>query len=167
MPRRPALGEAQLPLSVFISRHPAISVMAMKPNPRDRTPAKKVRPGLMAALVAIVTLTLSSIGAIALAPVASGAPLTCKASMSNATPKTYTSTNVLVSTAARAGVTTTAQYKTTKTIKTTKANVLGKATVTYHISSATPDFTVVVKVVVMSSGKSASCSTKFVPQARK
>ena len=69
------------------------TVMAMKPNLRACPPAKKVRAGLMAALVAIATLTASSIGGIALAPVASGAPLTCKASMSDATPKDYTSTN--------------------------------------------------------------------------
>ena len=47
------------------------------------------------------------------------------------------------------------------------ANVHGKATVPYRISSATPGFTVVVSVVVTSGGKNASCSTKFVPQARK
>ena len=143
------------------------TVMAMKPNLRACPPAKKVSAGLMAALVAIATLTASSIGGIALAPVASGAPLTCRASMSDATPKDYTSTIVMVSTAARAHVTSTAAYKTTNTVKNAMANVLGKANLIYRISGATPGRPVVVKVVVMSSGKSASCSTKFVPQARR
>jgi hypothetical protein len=87
--------------------------------------------------------------------------------MSDATPKQYSATNVLVSTVARAGVTTTAKYKTTSTEKRATANGQGKATVRYRISSATPGFTVIVSVVVSSGGKKASCSTKFVPEKRK
>jgi hypothetical protein len=87
--------------------------------------------------------------------------------MSNAKPKQYSTTSVLVSTAARAGVTTTAKYKTTSTERRSVANVQGKATVPYLISSATPGFTVIVNVVVTSGGKKATCSTKFVPEARK
>jgi hypothetical protein len=87
--------------------------------------------------------------------------------MSNVKPKQYSTTSVMVSTVARAGVTTTAKYKTTNTVKKSEANVLGKATVRYLISGATPGFIVVVNVVVTSGGKSASCSTKFVPEARK
>jgi hypothetical protein len=86
--------------------------------------------------------------------------------MSNARPVQYSATNVLVSTVARAGVTTTAKYKTTNTERRAVADAKGKATVKYLISSATPGFTVVVNVVVTSGGKKASCSTKFVPQAR-
>jgi hypothetical protein len=139
----------------------------MKPHFGHRPEAKKGRAGFLASLVATVGLIIGSIGTVALAPSASAAPLTCTASMSNTAPKTRTYVDVLVSTAARAAVTTTANYKTTKNTKHEKATVLGKARVPYYISTATPGFTVVVNVVVMSGGKSARCSTKFVPQARK
>lgn len=117
--------------------------------------------------MAIVSFTCSSLGGVVLAADVSAAPLTCRASMSDAAPKQYSTTHVIVSTVARAGVTTTARYKTTKNVKNAKANLLGKATVPYAISGATAGFTVVVGIVVTSGGKSASCSTKFVPQARK
>jgi hypothetical protein len=87
--------------------------------------------------------------------------------MSNARPVQYSTTSVLVSTVALARVKTTAKYKTTETVKRSVANVRGKDTVPYRISSATPGFTVVVSVLVTSGGKDASCSTKFVPLARK
>jgi hypothetical protein len=119
-------------------------------------------------LVVLVTLiSFSAATSVELAPDAYAAPLACRASMSNAKPKQYSTTSVLVSTVARAGVTATAKYKTTDTVRRSLANAQGKATVLYLISSATPGFTVVVNVVVTSGGKKASCSTKFVPEARK
>ncbi len=134
---------------------------------RDHQAPKRFRSGFLVALVAVLSLGFSFVSCLGLAPEAFAAPLACRASMSNATPKQYSTTSVLVSTVARAGVTTTAKYKTTKTERRSVANVNGKATVPYLISSATPGFTVVVNVVVASGGKKASCSTKFVPQARK
>jgi hypothetical protein len=133
----------------------------------DRRAPKRSRPGYLVALVTVLSLGFSSVSAVELAPEAFAAPLACRASMSNAKPKQYSTTSVLVSTAARAGVTTTAKYKTTSTVRRSVANALGKATVHYLISAATPGFTVVVSVEVTSSGKKASCSTKFVPEARK
>ena len=140
------------------------SVVMHRQSYDPRAP-KRSWPGFLAALVTV--FTLSSVSAVELAPEAFAAPLACRASMSNAKPKQYSTTSVLVSTVARAGVTTTAKYKTTDTVRRSVANVHGKATVPYLISGATPGFTVVVNVVVTSSGKKASCSTKFVPEARK
>ena len=134
---------------------------------RHRQAPKRSRSGFLVALVTVLSLSFSSVSAVELAPEAFAAPLACRASMSNAKPKQYSTTSVLVSTVARAGVTTTAKYKTTKTERRAVANVNGKATVPYLISSATPGFTVVVSVAVTSGGKKASCSTKFVPQPRK
>jgi hypothetical protein len=137
----------------------------MQPHFGKHPAANKVSRFLVA-LVAAIALTFGSLDTVVLAPPAWGAALTCRASMSNPVPKQRSFTDVLVSTAARADVTTTARYKTTNTKKTTKAGLLGKATLRYNISTATVGFTVVVDVVVMSGGKSARCSTKFVPQAR-
>jgi hypothetical protein len=144
-----------------------ISVVLMEPLFGRSRKSHRARCGLVGTLVAIVSLTCSSLGVVVLAPDASAAALTCRASMSNAAPKQYSTTHVIVSTVGRAGVATTAHYKTTKNVKNARANLLGKATVPYAISGATPGFTVVVGVVVTSGGKSASCSTKFIPQARK
>jgi hypothetical protein len=137
----------------------------MEPRSVEYPSAKKASR-FLAALVAAIALMFGSLGTVVLAPPASGATLTCRASMSNAAPKQRSITDVLVSTAARADVTTVAKYKTTNTKKNGKANLLGKATLRYNISTATAGFTVVVDVVVMSGGKSARCSTKFVPQSR-
>jgi len=142
-----------------------IDCQLMEPHLRGHPTAGRINRYL-AALVAAIGLTIGTIGTVVVASAASGAALTCRASMSNAAPKQRSSTDVLVSTASRADVTTTANYKTTKTVKTAKATVGGRATLRYHISTATVGFTVVVGVVVTSGGKSARCSTKFVPQAR-
>jgi hypothetical protein len=143
--------------------------VVMDPQFCERQAPKRSRSRFLVALATVLSLSLgfSSVSAVELAPEAFAAPLTCRASMSNAKPKQYSTTSVLVSTVARAGVTTTAKYKTTNTVRRSVANVLGKATVPYLISGATPGFTVVVSVEVTSGGKKASCSTKFVPQARK
>jgi hypothetical protein len=137
----------------------------MEPPSGECLPAKKASR-FLAALVAAIALMFGSLGTVVLAPPASGATLTCRASMSNSAPKQRSITDVLVSTVARADVATTAKYKTTNTKKNGKANLLGKATLRYNISTATVGFTVVVDVVVTSGGKSARCSTKFVPQSR-
>ncbi len=136
-------------------------------EPQSCQASKRSRCGYLVALVTVLSLSFSSIYAVELAPAASAAPLACRASMSNARPVQHSTTSVLVSTVALARVKTTAKYKTTETVKRSVANVRGKDTVPYRISSATPGFTVVVGVVVTSGGKDASCSTKFVPQAAK
>jgi hypothetical protein len=139
----------------------------MAPQPCNHQAPKRPGSGLLVALVIALSLGFSSVNAVELAPKAFAAPLACRASMSDAKPKQYSATSVLVATVARAGVTATAKYKTTNTVRRSVANVNGKATLPYLISAATPGFTVNVSVVVTSGGKKASCSTKFVPQARK
>lgn len=78
---------------------------------------------------------------------ASSAPLTtklpCHASMSNANPEDYSTTDVDVTTVARAHV---------------------KAVIAFHISDATPGRKVPVDVTVTSGKKSGSCSTSFKPK---
>ncbi len=90
--------------------------------------------------------------------------LACHASMTNSQPSDYTTTDVLVSTVARAAVTTTAHYKTKNTTHHATANGSGKATVPYYISGATPGYKVIVRISVKSGSKSGSCSTSFTPK---
>jgi hypothetical protein len=133
----------------------------------QRRTRQRSRSRFLVALVAVLSLSFSSVNAVELAPAAFAAALACRASMSNAKPRQYSATSVLVSTVALARVTTTAKYKTTSTEKRSVANRQGNATVPYLISAATPGFTVVVSVEVTSGGKKASCSTRFVPEPRK
>jgi hypothetical protein len=53
-------------------------------------------------------------------------------------PKDYTTTDVLVHTAADSKVTTVAHYRTTNTTHRADANGSGNATIPYYISGATP-----------------------------
>jgi len=113
-------------------------------------------------------LAAPAAAAILLVPAtASAAPATtalpCGASMSNSRPADYTTTDVLVRTAAHAGVTTVAHYKTVNREHTGKANAKGQATIYYYISGATPGYKVVVSVRVTLGGRSGSCSTSFIP----
>jgi hypothetical protein len=94
---------------------------------------------------------------------AEAAALTCRASMSDATPKQYTNVFVRVKTAPRAKVRTVAHYKTTDTVRRGKANSKGRASIKYYISGATPGYRVRVDVKVTKNGKSKSCSTSFKP----
>jgi len=96
------------------------------------------------------------------APQATSLP--CSASMSNSHPHDYTTTNVLVHTAARAHVTTVAHYKTTNTTHRTVAGSRGNAKIPYYISRATPGYKVKVSVSVSSGSRTGSCSTSFTPQ---
>ena len=89
--------------------------------------------------------------------------LTCRASVSDATPKQYTDVYVNVKTAPRANVRTVAHYKTTDTVKRRTANAKGRASIKYYISGATAGYRVQVDVTVSKNGKSRSCSTSFRP----
>jgi hypothetical protein len=132
-----------------------------RPFPRlPEIPMVSVLSRRLAALGAAVALTASPL----LVPsAAEAAPLKCRASMSDATPKQYTDVFVRVKTAPRAKVVTVAHYKTTKTKKRRTANAQGRARVKYYISGATPGYRVRVSVTVSKKGRSRTCSTSFTP----
>jgi hypothetical protein len=93
-----------------------------------------------------------------------GPALTCSASMSDATPADYSTTDVLVQTGVSgASVTAIAHYKTTNTTHTVTAGGNGSADVPFRISDATPGYTVDVDVDVTAGGADQSCSTSFTP----
>ena len=118
-----------------------------------------------------ILFTAATAGAIAAASLTSGpamaaakvASLPCSASMSNSHPRDYTTTNVLVHTAAYANVTTVAHYKTTNTTHHGVAGRQGNASIRYHISGATPGYKVKVSVSVSNGSHTGSCSTSFTP----
>ena len=89
--------------------------------------------------------------------------LSCAASMSNASPPDYSTTDVIVHTAAGASVTTVAHYKSTNTTHNGAADSSGVATIPYEISRATVGYTVEVGVTVSAAGAAATCSTSFTP----
>ncbi len=93
------------------------------------------------------------------------APLSCKASMSDATPEQYSNVTVRVKTSPRAKVRTVAHYRTTDTAKSRKANAAGKANLLYYISSASAGYRVTVDVKVTKNGHSKTCSTSFTPHS--
>lgn len=102
------------------------------------------------------------------APVAdatAAASLTCRASMSDATPRQYSNVTVRVKTAPRAQVRTVAHYRTTDTAKSKKASSTGKANIVYYISSASAGYRVKVDVKVTKNGRSKTCSTSFTPHS--
>lgn len=113
--------------------------------------------------------TLFVAGLIALLPVAVVSPaeaavLRCIASVSDPTPKQYSTVVIRVRTGKpRAFVRTVANYKTTKTVKRRKSNLQRRANVPYYISGATPGYRVKVNVRVSKNGRSKFCSTSFVP----
>ena len=117
-------------------------------------------------LIPLVALLAATAGMFVGAPAGaapSSAPLTCHASMSNAHPKDYTTTDVLVSTVGSAAVTTTAHYLSKLTTHHGVANAAGKAVIEYKISRATKGFRVVVSVRVQKASRTGSCSTSFTP----
>lgn len=90
--------------------------------------------------------------------------LGCAASVSNSSPPDYSTVDVTVRTGAPgATVTATAHYKSTDTTHTATADGTGTAIIAFHISRATPGYTVTVDVTVTAGGASASCSTSFTP----
>lgn len=91
------------------------------------------------------------------------AALSCTASMSNPHPAKRSTTDVLVATAAGAGVTASAHYKTTVTTHTGAADGSGHASIAFNIGGATTGYTVTVEVTVSSGAHTASCSTSFTP----
>lgn len=105
-------------------------------------------------------------GGLPLAPSAAHAakPLTCHASVSDSTPKDYSTVTVRVKTVAKANVTTAAHYKSTTTTHHAKATSKGVATIKYEISGATPGYKVKVTVTVQKSGRKGACSTAFKPR---
>lgn len=89
--------------------------------------------------------------------------LSCSASVSNSSPRDYTTVDIYVRTAAGASVTAVAHYKTTDHQKTTAADSSGQAMIAYYISGATPGYQVTVDVSVSSGSRTATCSTSFTP----
>ena len=93
-----------------------------------------------------------------------GPALSCSASMSDANPADYSTTDVLVQTGVSgASVTATAHYKTTSTTHSVVAGGDGSADVPFRISDAIPGYPVDVEVSVSAGGSSQSCSTSFTP----
>ena len=109
-----------------------------------------------AAALALATLALP-------ATAQASTRLPCKASMSDSTPKDYTTTDVEVTTASKATVTTVAHYRTTNTTHHATASSSGKAAIAYRISDATPGYKVKISVSVKSGSRTGSCSTSFTP----
>lgn len=97
-------------------------------------------------------------------PVTLRKSLSCTASMSNSAPTDYSTTDVIVHTAAGASATTTAHYKSTSTTHTGTATSSGVATIAYDISRATVGYPVTVDVTVSAGRATASCSTSFTPR---
>lgn len=91
------------------------------------------------------------------------APLSCTASVSNATPKDYSRVFVYVHSWANTGFNTTALYKTTNSVKLGVTNTLGNDIVYYNISTATPGYRVNVVVRVAKNSQQATCYTSFTP----
>lgn len=117
-------------------------------------------------LLAVVLLTLTPVVAVAGPGQAAPKPLTCKARVSDSTPKQYTNVNVTVNTGqANAAVKTVAHYKTTDTTKSGKSGKKGFAVLTYYISGATAGYKVVVNVTVSNGSATRSCATSFTPHA--
>jgi hypothetical protein len=85
--------------------------------------------------------------------------------VSNSHPADYTSTDVMVRTAAGAEVFTVAHYKTVNRAYFRVAGSGGRATVSYYVSGATRGHRVVVDVTVVSGHQANSCSTSFTPKS--
>lgn len=98
---------------------------------------------------------------VAPSPAEAASKLTCRASVSDSTPKQYSNVYVRVRTKAHAKVRTVAHYKTTNTAHSKKANAKGRASIKYYISSSTPGYKVRVDVTVKKNGKTRTCSTSF------
>jgi hypothetical protein len=123
--------------------------------------ARPARIVVTATAAAAITVTALG-GSVAMAA-PDAARLPCGATMTNAHPADYTTTDVRVRTAARAHVTTVAHYKTTKTTHHAAAGSKGNATVPYYISGATPGYKVTVSISVVKGSRTGRCSTSFTP----
>jgi hypothetical protein len=115
---------------------------------------------VVAAPVAAAALALTGLSA---TPGSAASSLPCRAWMSNSRPADFTATYVRVQTVKFAHVRTVAHYKTTNTTKYGTANSVGRASIRYWISGATPGFKVKVSVTVHSGSRTGSCSTSFIP----
>ena len=113
--------------------------------------------------VMTVTSTLTSSAVAEAAPTSK--PLPCHASMSNAHPADYTTTDVKVKSVANARITTVAHYRTVNRVHHGRSNSQGKASIPYYISGATPGFRVRVDVTVKWPHRTGTCKTSFVPHA--
>jgi hypothetical protein len=125
---------------------------------------------ILASLPARILLGATMTGAIGAAALTGGVamaapatPLACSASMSNAHPADYTSTDVRVHTGNFATVTTVAHYRTTSTTHHGTAGRKGNVSISYYISGATPGYKVKVSVSVKKGSRTGSCSTSFTP----
>lgn len=114
----------------------------------------------------LIALLLAG-GSVAVASPAEAAtkPRACKATVSVAKPKQYTTTVVRVSNVgSKARVTTSAKYKTTTNTKYTTASTKGTASTSYNVARATPGYKVVVTVKATSGKTTWQCSTSYVPR---
>ena len=120
------------------------------------------RSGLIVAVLA----TCSVAGGAIISPAAGVAAVRvpCSARMFHPAPAQYSTTDVLVSTAASASVSATAHYKTTNTTHPATSNAAGKADLPFRISRATTGYRVVVTVTVRKGRSFGSCSTAFTPR---
>jgi len=118
---------------------------------------------LAAPVMALLAVATPAVSASAAPAAAHPVKLPCRAWMSNAKPKDYSTIDVWVATARDAAVTTVAHYKTTSTKHTGRANSKGDAGIAYRISDATPGYKVNVSVSVTAGRSGGSCSTSFVP----
>jgi hypothetical protein len=121
-------------------------------------------------LLALPTAAAITLVAVAPASAISSTParpkrLPCHASMSNAQPADYTTTDVRVRTGDNARVVTVAHYRTVNHKKVAHANGQGRATIPYYISGATPGYKVLVTVTVTRGRRYGSCSTSFTPHS--
>jgi hypothetical protein len=116
----------------------------------------RLRTGAAASVAAVALLCAPGVARAAV-------PLKCTASMSNAHPADYSTTDVYVNTAAEAHIKTVAHYKTSTTTHRAVASAQGRASVPYKISGATPGRRVPVDVTVSLGTRTGSCSTSFTP----
>lgn len=92
------------------------------------------------------------------------AALSCRAIMTYGRPYQFTTTTLLVTTAAGAQVAAMAHYWTTVEPEGGIASKQGVARIPFYISWSRPGYPVDVTVQVNQGTRSASCSTSFVPR---
>ena len=113
-------------------------------------------------IVGLASLSLAG-GVAAAVPADAATKIPCSAHMSNSKPKQNSTTNVLVTTAGSAAVTTVAHFKTTNTTHKATASKSGKASIAYKVARATKGYKIVVSVTVKKGASTATCSTSFTP----
>jgi hypothetical protein len=91
-------------------------------------------------------------------------PLPCNATMTNANPYRFTTTNLRVRTTHGAMVQAVAHYFSTAVSEAAVAGRLGVAAIPYYISTGLPWYRVSVTIVVSQGNRTGACVTSFVPR---